>query len=169
MMKNHLKELKITKNYKRLEDVELKSLSRINIIAGANGVGKTALLEMINTFPGTVMQNGCRWIEKNKDILESSIGGILLIDDFEIHLHVEVIKKFVNMVINAVKKYKLQVFVTSHSKECIDAFFKQAPYPNFCSAYALIKRNKTIVLEQFTGSEFLKLLKTGNVDLRRAR
>ncbi|MBW1615629.1 MAG: hypothetical protein JRJ49_03650, partial [Deltaproteobacteria bacterium] len=62
-----------------------------------------------------------------------------------------------------------QVFLTTHSKECIDAFVKNIPQINKLSAYALVEDKKSITVREFEGKEFKRLIEAGNVDLRKAR
>lgn len=65
--------------------------------------------------------------------------------------------------------------MTSHSKECIDAFVLNVPDQSQLSVCALVEKQATdsetgpIVAREFSGEKFAKLLKAGNVDLRRAR
>ena len=49
-------------------------------------------------------------------------GGIVLIDEFENAIHYTLLRPFTRLVQELAIKFDVQVFLTSHSKECIDAF-----------------------------------------------
>jgi AAA15 family ATPase/GTPase len=102
-------------------------------------------------------------------LFASAQNGIILIDEFENAIHTELIAKFAGFIDELSKLFNTQVFLTSHSKECIDAFVKNIPQINDLSACALVKNKDRIVAREFTGKEFRRLVEAGNVDLRRAK
>ena len=101
-------------------------------------------------------------------LFASAQHGVLLIDEFENAIHTEVIGKFTQFISSLSKLFNTQVFLTSHSKECIDAFVKGIPNTDDLTATALVNEKGLTQFRQFSGSEYKKLLETGNVDLRRA-
>ncbi len=102
-------------------------------------------------------------------LFASAQNGIILIDEFENAIHTELIAKFTEFIDELSKLFNTQVFLTSHSKECIDAFVKNIPEINELSACALVENENCIVAREFTGKEFRRLVEAGNVDLRRAK
>ncbi len=48
-------------------------------------------------------------------------NGVLLIDEFENAIHYGLLKNFVNFIRELAEEFNTQVFLTSHSKECIEA------------------------------------------------
>jgi hypothetical protein len=102
-------------------------------------------------------------------LFASAQNGIVLIDEFENAIHTELIGKFCQFIHNLSKLFNVQVFLTSHSKECIDAFIKNVPDVNDFAFHALVCKDNNIIAREFTGHEFQKLLDAGDVDLRRAR
>lgn len=95
--------------------------------------------------------------------------GVLLIDEFENAIHTELIGKFAPFVHKLAVEFNVQVFMTSHSKECIDAFVKNVPEVDDFSYHALVVENDKVAARQFTGRAFHKLITAGNIDLRRAK
>lgn len=95
--------------------------------------------------------------------------GVLLIDEFENAIHTELIGKFAPFVHQLAVEFNVQVFMTSHSKECIDAFVKNVPEVDDFSYHALVVENDKVAARQFTGRAFHKLITAGNIDLRRAK
>ncbi|MEK7991100.1 MAG: AAA family ATPase [Thiotrichaceae bacterium] len=102
-------------------------------------------------------------------LFASSQNGIVLIDEFENAIHVELIEKFAPFIHDLAKLFNVQVFLTSHSKECIDAFVKHMPTTADFSYHALVEEDNNIAVRQFDGERYQRLIKAGNVDLRRAR
>lgn len=102
-------------------------------------------------------------------LFASAQNGIILIDEFENAIHTELIAQFAGFIDELSKLFNTQVFLTSHSKECIDAFVKNMPKINDLSVCALVENEDRIVAREFTGKEFRRLVEAGNVDLRRAK
>ncbi len=102
-------------------------------------------------------------------LFASAGNGVILIDEFENAIHTELISNFAVFIHDLARMFNVQVFLTSQSKECIDAFVKKLPSADDFSASALVERDNEIEVREFSGTEFRKLVDAGNVDLRRAR
>lgn len=102
-------------------------------------------------------------------LFASTQNGVILIDEFENAIHTELISKFASFIHTLSHIFNVQVFLTSHSKECIDAFVKNVPEVNDFSYHALVIEDDVVVAREFDGQEFNKLVTAGNVDLRRAK
>lgn len=103
-------------------------------------------------------------------LFASAQNGVVLIDEFENAIHAEIIGKFAPFIHHLALMFNVQVFLTSHSKECIDAFVKNVPETDDFSYHALvIEKDGDVIARQFTGKEFHKLVMAGNVDLRKAK
>ncbi|MGG5290450.1 AAA family ATPase [Pseudomonas shirazensis] len=101
-------------------------------------------------------------------LFASSQNGILLIDEFENAIHTKLIGPFAKFIHNMVLTFNVQVFITSHSKECIDAFAEGISTHNDMAYHALVSDKGLITAREFTGHEFKGLLDAGDVDLREA-
>ncbi|MFT4929404.1 MAG: AAA15 family ATPase/GTPase, partial [Phenylobacterium sp.] len=67
-------------------------------------------------------------------------------------------------------KFNVQVFLTSHSKECIDAFVNNVPEASDFAYHALVNTSEGgIKVKEYNGIKYKKLLAAGDVDLRKAR
>jgi hypothetical protein len=102
-------------------------------------------------------------------LFASAQHGVLLIDEFENALHYSLIGPFSRFVHQLALKFNVQVFITSHSKECIDAFINAIPESADLSCHAVVNTNDGIRTRDFSGPVFKKLLEAGDVDLRGAR
>lgn len=95
-----------------------------------------------------------------------------MIDEFENAIHADLIATFAPFVHLLAKEFNVQVFLTTHSKECIDAFVKKTPPEDITdfAFHALVrKENDMISVREFNGKEFSRLLLAADVDLRRAQ
>jgi AAA15 family ATPase/GTPase len=105
-------------------------------------------------------------------LFASAENGIVLIDEFENAIHIELLEIFAAFIHSLACEFNVQVFLTSHSKECIDSFIKSVPadQKNDFSFHALVKgENGKINSRDFDGEKYFKLLEAGDVDLRRAQ
>lgn len=104
-------------------------------------------------------------------IFASAENGVVLIDEFENAIHTDLLSTFSKFICQLAKQFNVQVFLTSHSKECIDCF---ASLCNDSSAsdftfHSLVRHDGAILLREFDGNEFAKLVNSADVDLRRAK
>jgi hypothetical protein len=105
-------------------------------------------------------------------LFASAQNGVLLIDEFENAIHADLIEKFAPFVHGLSELFNVQVFLTSHSKECIDAFVLGTPSSKDLSCHALVASAddaSLVEVREFSGGEFKKLVLAGNVDLRKAK
>jgi AAA15 family ATPase/GTPase len=96
-------------------------------------------------------------------------NGILLIDEFENGIHTELLKDFSIFVQKLAQKFNVQVFLTSHSKECINAFVQNGYAPEEVTAYALVEKEGQIACKRLKGPRLAELIELMDVDLRKAQ
>lgn len=105
-------------------------------------------------------------------LFASAENGVVLIDEFENAIHADLIEIFAPFIHSLAKEFNVQVFLTSHSKECIDSFAKnisQAQKDDF-TFHALVRDgNGRTMIREFFGKDFSRLVEAGDVDLRRAQ
>lgn len=105
-------------------------------------------------------------------LFSSAENGVVLIDEFENAIHADFIGMFAPFIHSLAKEFNVQVFLTTHSKECIDAFVKTIPrdeIPDF-AFHALVRPDGgQVKVREFDGKSFSKLLQAADVDLRRAQ
>ncbi|MCX9006748.1 AAA family ATPase [Citrobacter portucalensis] len=103
-------------------------------------------------------------------IFSSASNGVVLIDEFENALHHSLISDFSSFIYKLAKNFNVQVFITSHSKECIDAFtLNEEIKSEDLACHALVNNDGKITNKNFDGDTFRTLVEAGNVDLRDAR
>jgi AAA15 family ATPase/GTPase len=101
-------------------------------------------------------------------LFASAQNGVVMIDEFENAIHSEIIEKFVKFIDELARIFNVQVFLTTHSKECIDAFLSNVDDLSEVAACALVEDGGVVKTREFTGQELKILVDAGDVDLRRA-
>ena len=73
-------------------------------------------------------------------LLASVRGGVLLVDEFESAIHPRLLRDFTRVVQELAIELDVQVFLTTHSKEALDAFVTNNYKTEDIAAYALRRR-----------------------------
>jgi len=132
---------------------------------------RTAVIKLSNTtnvLPLRSMGDGINRILTIILALVNSDNGFLLIDEFENGLHHTVQEKLWNIIFHLAEKLNVQVFVTTHSEDCI------LGYENILNSEGNTLEGKLIRLDNFNGSirqvEFsadeLKIATEQNIETR---
>lgn len=93
-------------------------------------------------------------------------GGVVLIDEFENAIHYSLLKPFSRFVQELAVEFDVQVFLSSHSKECVDAFIENDYALDDVSAYALRSESGRIKSYHYDSTRLERLLDIADVDLR---
>ena len=93
-------------------------------------------------------------------------GGVLLIDEFENAIHRDLLVPFTKLVQELAKYLNVQVFLTTHSKEAIDAFIKNEFRIEDIAAFAIRSAKHGAAAHRFDGDQLLRLHKALDLDLR---
>ncbi len=99
----------------------------------------------------------------------SAQNGVLLIDELENAIHFRLLVNFSKFIQELSERFNVQVFITSHSKDCIESFFQNGYPTENISCYSLIKNDNEILCKYISGEKFSKLIKSINADLRVAK
>lgn len=100
-------------------------------------------------------------------------NGVVLIDEFENAIHASLLRPFAEFICRLSKEFNVQLFLTSHSKECIDSFSRVNNLEVTKSFYGL--KRKTVCNEDdetdifyLSSKYFEDMLNFMNIDLRLA-
>jgi len=93
-------------------------------------------------------------------------NGVLLIDELETAIHYSLLVDFTKFIQELAVKFNVQVFITSHSKECIDAFVNNGVYNEDISAYLLENKNNKISTKYVGGDRLKYLIENIGLDIR---
>ena len=96
----------------------------------------------------------------------SAQNGVVLIDEFENAIHFELLVPFAKLVHDLAVKFNVQVFLTTHSKECVDAFARNAETLTEVAAYTLACEANEQKVYRYAGQQLSSLLESVNIDVR---
>jgi AAA15 family ATPase/GTPase len=95
-------------------------------------------------------------------------NGVLLIDEFETAVHKSLLIDFSRFVHQLAGKFNVQVFLTSHSKECIDSFIQNDYRPEEITAFVMKEEMGKVVSKYVEGKRLELLLESIDLDIREA-
>lgn len=93
-------------------------------------------------------------------------NGILCIDEIDSALHKTLLISFTEFIQEMALMFNVQVFLSTHSKECIDAFVENNYPDDDLTAYALSEENEKIVCRFLEGNKLKQLVESINIDIR---
>ena len=96
-------------------------------------------------------------------------NGVVLVDELENAIHTTLLLDFTRFLQDLAVEFNVQLFLTSHSKECIDAFVQNGYRLEDVSAYSLARRGTETVCFHRNGEQMSELLDLGDFDIRRMR
>ena len=99
----------------------------------------------------------------------SAKDGVLLVDEFENAIHRDLLAPFTKLVQTLARELNVQVFLTSHSKEALDAFLTNARYLNDLAGFAIERDKDRISVHRYDGEKLKKLQYALDFDLRGIR
>ncbi|MGE4070800.1 MAG: AAA family ATPase [Lysobacterales bacterium] len=101
-------------------------------------------------------------------LIAGARGGVVLIDEFENALHTNVLPEFTKFIHELAVDFNCQLFLTTHSKETVDAFLLNEYRTHEVTAYLLKTCDGlTRTATSFRGPALKKAIEVGDVDLRR--
>jgi AAA15 family ATPase/GTPase len=94
-------------------------------------------------------------------------NGILCIDEIDCAIHHSLLVSFSKFLQQLAEKFNVQVFLSTHSKECIDAFIEAKYNDNKdITAYSLTEENRKVVCKYVSGERLEALIQSVNFDIR---
>ncbi|MBL0546436.1 AAA family ATPase [Aeromonas jandaei] len=93
-------------------------------------------------------------------------NGVIFLDEVENGIHKNLFCEFAKLIHSFITEYNVQLFITSHSKECIDAFLSMKEHVDDISSYSLGKSNNTVTLKRYSGKQLGKLIEYMDMDIR---
>lgn len=94
--------------------------------------------------------------------------GVLCIDEIDSALHKSLLLDFTKFIQQMSQQFNVQIFLSTHSKECIDAFIENNYANDEITAYVMSLGEKTeaITCRYIEGDRLEKLIDTINIDIR---
>lgn len=95
-----------------------------------------------------------------------SKNGIICIDELDSAIHKNLLIDFTHFIQELAVKFNVQVFLSTHSKECVDAFVTNSFPDDELTAFALTEVNGKIICKYLEGNKLKQLVETINIDIR---
>ena len=96
-------------------------------------------------------------------------GGVLLVDEFENAIHTELLVEFARLVQDLAIELDVQVFLSTHSKEAIDAFVLDGHGADGIVGYAINRTDEDVKVRRYDGHKLARLHEAVDFDLRGVR
>ena len=93
-------------------------------------------------------------------------NGVVLIDEFETAIHYSMLVEFTRFIQELADEFNVQLFITTHSKECVDAFVKNQYKNDEISAYLVNSESQESLIKYITGENLEYLVDSISFDLR---
>lgn len=93
-------------------------------------------------------------------------NGVILIDELENALHHSLLVEFSRFIGELAELFNVQIFVTSHSKECINALVNNCLTDSFISAYRFTNVDGQMTSNYYSGAKLVRLIENLDLDLR---
>lgn len=93
-------------------------------------------------------------------------NGILCIDEIDSAIHKNLLTKFTEFIQKTALDFNVQVFLSTHSKECIDAFVENNFPDDDLTAYSLSEKGEKVVCQFIEGNKLKQLVESINLDIR---
>ena len=96
-------------------------------------------------------------------------GGVLLVDEFENAIHTGLLMEFTRLVQDLAVELNVQVFLSTHSKEAIDAFVMNGHRTEDIVGYAISRTGDGVKARRYDGERLRKLHDAVDFDMRGLR
>ena len=91
--------------------------------------------------------------------------GCLFIDELDSAIHKNLLGKFVNFIDRLSREFNVQVFISTHSKECVDTLSANIE-PEHLSAYRMTSHETNYQINYCDGKELRSLIDNFDFDIR---
>lgn len=110
--------------------------------------------------------DGLQNIFRTALLFATAENGVMLIDEMGTAIHYSLLTQYTKFIQELAEAFNTQVFITSHSDECIDAFVDNNYKNDDISMYNLEAEEGQVVCRWIHGEEYKKLSELAGLDLR---
>lgn len=122
-------------------------------------------LEDCGLVPISVFGDGLKKVLTLASAVVKSRGGMVLIDEFETGIHKHALIQVAKWLVMATERYEVQVFLTTHSDDAIDALVRAQDDYNNINAYRLEHYKDKIFVKKFGGIDLYRLRREQGMDI----
>lgn len=147
---------KMDKNIDKIEMVSIENESRFMVSTD----------EMSYAIDITKYGEGLQRIFEIALLMGYSKNGIICIDELDSAIHKNLLIDFTQFIQELAVKFNVQVFLSTHSKECIDAFVENNFPDEELTAFTLSEIDGKVTCKYLEGNKLKQLVETINIDIR---
>lgn len=116
-------------------------------------------LEDCGLVPVSIFGDGLKKVLTLASAIVKMRGGVVLIDEFETGIHKRALIQVAKWLVNVTERYDVQVFLTTHSSDAIDALLEaQSAFESSdINAYRLEHYKSNIYVKKFQGADVHKM------------
>lgn len=122
-------------------------------------------MEDCGLVPVSVFCDGLKKVLTLASAVVRTREGIILIDEFETGIHKHALIQVAKWLAMATERYKVQVFLTTHSDDAIDALVRAQEDYNNINAYRLEHYKSKILVKRFEGLDLYRLRRELGMDI----
>lgn len=139
----------------------------IGIETGVQYGYPVTLIEMedLGLVPISIFGDGLKKVLTLASAVVKMRGGIVLIDEFETGIHKHALIQVAKWLSAVTRRYDVQVFLTTHSSDAIDALVEAQLEFNEINAYRLEHYRDNIFVKRFQGTDLHSLKKNQGMDI----
>lgn len=124
---------------------------------------------LLNYMPLSTYGDGIKKVIALANGIAEAQNGVLLIDEIETSIHASVLNKVFLWLINVCKEYKVQLFLTTHSLETVDALLNCASgleHEDLIRVITLVKKDHQTVARVLPGKKAQQVREDYDMELR---
>lgn len=124
-------------------------------------------MEDCGLVPISIFGDGLKKVLTLASAVVKMRGGIVLIDEFETGIHKRALVQVAKWLAAVTKRYDVQVFLTTHSSDAIDALVEAEAQSDFhdVNAYRLEHYKSNIYVKKFQGTDLYQLKRNQGMDI----
>jgi AAA15 family ATPase/GTPase len=141
------------------------SIEKITLVENNRFMVKSSKLETATDL--TKYGEGMQRVFEIALLMGYNRNGILCIDEIDCAIHHSLLVTFSAFLQKLAEQFNVQVFLSTHSKECIDAFIEAKYNENKdITAYSLSEENGKVICKYVSGERLESLIQSINFDIR---
>jgi AAA15 family ATPase/GTPase len=99
--------------------------------------------------------------------IQTVAGGVLLVDEMETGIHVSALKKVFYWLVKVAKRLEVQIFMTTHSLEAVDAVCESADdHIDDLVTFHINQHEESTSVKRIGGEMLLRLRRERGLDVR---
>ena len=147
-----------------------KNIADLKIIQDEQGrVNQIIDNTLLNYMPLSTYGDGIKKVLALANGIAEAKNGVLLVDEIETSIHSSVLKSVFSWLISACKEFNVQLFLTTHSIETVDAMLncnKSFINDDLIRVITLVKKENQTVARILTGEKALQVRDDYDMELR---